>query len=98
MTQTTAALGLRPVANALGMSVVGDGHPRLGHVGQRAEPVDHAVQLGRLLGRDLLGVHGEHGDLVAEEVLAERAAPNADDQDQDEAVEQGEEDADERRA
>jgi hypothetical protein len=51
---------------------------------------------GRLLGRDLLGMHGVHGDLVAEEVLAEQE-PEADDQDQDEAVEQREEDADERR-
>ncbi len=27
---------------------LGDGHPRLGHVGQRAQTIDHAVQLGRL--------------------------------------------------
>ena len=70
--QTTAALGLRPVAKALGMSVVRDGHPGLGHVGQRAQPIDHAVELGRLFGRDLLGVHGVHGDLGAEPVLAEQ--------------------------
>ena len=82
------------MAKALGTSVVGDGHLRLGHVGQGAQPVDHAVQLGRLLGRDLLGVHGVHGDLGAEPVLAEQQ-PDADDQDQDEAVEEVEEDADE---
>ena len=29
---------------------VGDADPGLRHVGERAEPVDHAVQLGRLLG------------------------------------------------
>ena len=74
VTQTTAALGLRPVAKALGMSVVRDGHLGLGHVGQGAQPVDHTVQLGRLLGRDLLGVHGVHGDLGAEPVLAEQHA------------------------
>ena len=71
MTQTTEDLGLRPVAKALGMSVVAMRHLRLGHVGQGAQPVDDAVQLGRLLGRDLLGVHGVHGDLGAEPVLAE---------------------------
>jgi len=41
---TTAALGLRPVANAVGHVGPGDGHAGLGHVGQRAEAVDHAVQ------------------------------------------------------
>jgi len=72
-----------------------DGDLGLRHVGQRAEAVDDAVELGRLLGRDLLGVHGVHGDLGAEPVLAEQE-PDPDDQDQDEAVEEGEEDADER--
>ena len=82
---TTAALGLRPGGEGIGHVGRGDGHPGLGHVGQRAQAVDHAVQLGRLLRRDLLGVHGEHGDLVAEEVLAEQQ-PEHDDQDQDQAL------------
>jgi hypothetical protein len=56
--------------------------------------IDHAVELGRLLRRDLLGVHGVHGDLGAEPVLGEQHA-DGDDQDQHQAVEQGEEHADE---
>jgi len=38
-------------------------------------------------------VHGEHGDLVAEEVLAEQE-PEGDDQNQRQALQQGEEHAD----
>ena len=48
VTQSTDLSALRPVAKAFGKRVVGDGHPRLGHVGQRAHPVHDAVQLRRL--------------------------------------------------
>src|ERR1019366_8647273 len=64
--QTTAAFGLRPVANAFGTSVCAIG---------------------------TLGVHGEHGDLVAEEVLAEQE-PERDDQDEEKALQHEEEHAD----
>ena len=95
-------LGTAPRGERVGDVGGRDGDAWLGHVGQRAEPVDDAVQLGRLLGRDLLGVHGVHGDLGAEPVLAEDQDKGDDqhqgvgeaDRDQDpddEAVEEDEE-------
>ena len=86
MTQTTAALGLRPVAKALGMSVVAMATLGLGMSASAHSRSTTPCSCGRLLGRDLLGVHGVHGDLGAEPVLAEQE-PERDDQDEDEAVE-----------
>ncbi|MGY1948698.1 hypothetical protein [Nocardia asiatica] len=57
------------MANALGMSRPGDRHPCLGHVRGRAQPVDDAVQLRRLLGDDDAGAHGIQGDPVGEPEL-----------------------------
>ena len=54
-----------------------DGDPRLGQVGHRAEPLDHRVQLGRLLGRDDLRAGGSERQLVGGEVL-ERGQPDDD--------------------
>ena len=71
----------------------GDGHLGLGHVGQGAQAVDHTVQLGSLLGRHLLGVHGVHGDLGAEPVLAEEQR-EGDDQHEGEREADGDQDAD----
>ena len=51
---------------------VGDRHLRLGHVGHRAEPVDHAVELGCLLASDDLALHRVQGDPVRVEVLHEQ--------------------------
>jgi hypothetical protein len=65
----------------VGQVGVGDRHPRLGHVGQRAQPVDQLVQLGRLLGRHLAGAHRGQRDAVGEEVLDEQE-PARDQQDQ----------------
>ena len=71
VTQTTERFGRAAGGEGVGQSGVGDRDPRLGHVGQRAEPVDHAVQLGRLLRGDLAGPHGAHRDLVGEPPLEE---------------------------
>ena len=72
VTQTTERSGRAAGGERVGHRGVGDADPRLGHVGQRAQPVDHAVQLGRLLGADLAGPHRAHGDLVGGPPLVER--------------------------
>ena len=72
VTQTTARSGRAAGGERVGDVEVGDADPRLGHVGQGAEPVDHAVQLGRLLGPDLAGPHRAHRRLVAVPPLVER--------------------------
>ena len=78
VTQTTECFGRATGRERVGHVGVGDGDPRLGHVGDRAQPVDHAVQLGRLLRRDLAGAHGAHRERVGEEPLEERDADAAD--------------------
>jgi hypothetical protein len=83
-------IGVAAGGERVGYVGLGDGDPWLGHVSQRAQAVDDPVQLGSLLGRDLLRVHGEHGDLVAEEVLAEEQ-PEGDDEDEHEALQDDEE-------
>ena len=75
--QTTACFGLRPVANAFGMSVSAIATRRLRHVGKRAQPVDDAVQLRRLLRRDDPAAHAVERDLVGEAVLREQQRPTA---------------------
>ena len=71
VTQTTARLGRAAGREGVGHGQVGDTDARLGHVGERAEPVDHAVQLGRLLRGHLAGAHGPHRDLVGAPPLPE---------------------------
>ena len=95
VTQTTAFLGLRPVAKALGMSVVAMATCGLGMSASAQRRSTTPWSCGRLLGRDLLGVHGVHGDLGAEPVLAEQQ-DEADDEDEREGEADREQDADER--
>ena len=90
--------GVRRVApggEGVGHVDVGDGHPGLLHVGEGAEPVDDAVELGLLLGGDDVPVHAEEGDLVREPVLAEQEG-RGDDEDHAEVEADGEEDADDQ--
>ena len=63
----------RPSAKALGSAVCDDRDLRLGDVGLDAQALDHRVQLGRLLRRDLAGAHGAQRELVGGEEL-ERGA------------------------
>src|SRR5581483_4147254 len=51
-----------------------DGDPRLRQVGHRAEPLDHRVQLRRLVRRDDLRAGRGEGELVGRVVLEEREA------------------------
>ena len=53
---------------------VDHGDPRLRQVGHRAEPLDHRVELRRLLLRDDLRAGGPEGELVRREVLEEGEA------------------------
>jgi hypothetical protein len=65
---------------------------RLRQVGQRAEPLDHRVQLRRLLGPDHLGPGRGQRDLVRGEVLEEREPADDHDHHQDPGIEDLEED------
>ena len=71
-------LGRAAGGEGVGQLGVGDRDARLGHVGHGAQPVDHAVQLGSLLGGHLARTHGPHGRLVGEPPLEEGDA-DADD-------------------
>ena len=66
VTQTTERSGERPVAKALGTSMSATPTRGLGMSASAHEPVDHAVQLGRLLRGHLAGAHRLHGDGVGE--------------------------------
>jgi hypothetical protein len=57
---------------------VRDGDLGLGQVGLDAQTLDHRVQLGRLLRRDLPRAHGPQRDLVRREEL-EGQQPGGDD-------------------
>ena len=70
--QTVALFGERPIANAFGIARVGDRDLRLGQVGLDAEALDHRVQLGRLLRRDLARAHRAQRELVGGEQLEQR--------------------------
>jgi hypothetical protein len=72
---------------------VGNGDLRLGEVGLDAEPLDHRVEAGRLLRRDLLRAHGGEADLVRQEQLPEEQGAR-DDDDRDGARAGGEQDTD----
>ena len=75
--------------------------PRLRHLSQCAQPVDGAVQLGVLLGRNLVGPHRAHGDRVRSPPLEERerdAAEPDDEPDVREEVHQRDDEHDEERA
>src|ERR671914_48168 len=52
-------------------SSLGESHARLREIGLDAEPLDHPVQAGGLLGRDLLRAHRGQRELVREEQLGE---------------------------
>ena len=78
--QTVALFCERPSAKALGIVRLGDGDLRLGQVGLDAEALDHRVQLGRLLRRDLARAHRVQRELVGREQLKQREAA-ADQQD-----------------
>ena len=54
---------------------VDHGDARLREVGQRAEPLDHVVQLGRLLALDDLGPGRGERELVRREELEEAGLP-----------------------
>jgi len=62
---------------------VRDRHLGLGHVGHRAQPVDNAVKLRRLLAGDDLATHRVQRDPVRVEVLHEEQ-DDRDDEDEDE--------------
>ena len=72
---TATAACLRAAARREGVRHVGvdDCDPRLGQVGQRAQPLDHVVQVGRLVALDDLRPGGRERDLVGREQL-KRAA------------------------
>ena len=74
VTQTAACFGERPVANAFGHGRVHDRDLRLRQVGDRAQPLDHVVQRGRLLAAHDLRAGGGEGDLVGGVVLEQRDA------------------------
>ena len=64
---------LRVAAGREGVRDIGlnDGDPRLRQVGHRAEPFDHRVKVGRLLGGDDLRAGRSERDLVGGVVLEE---------------------------
>ena len=70
--QTVAVFGERPIANAFGIERLGDRDARLGQVGLHAEPLDHRVQLGRLLRGDLARAHRAQRELVGGEELQQQ--------------------------
>ena len=72
VTQTSARLGDPAGRERVRHVRVGHRHPRLRHVRERAEPVDHRVQFGRLGRRDLSPVHGVERHPVGEEPLGEQ--------------------------
>ena len=89
---------LRAAAGREGVRDVGVDHrdPRLRQIGHRAEPLDHVVQLGRLLALDDLRPGRRQRELVRREVLEEREpADDQDDREPDPEVEQLEEDDEE---
>ena len=71
-----------------------DRHLGLGHVGHRAQPVDDAVKLRRLLAGDDLALHRVQRDPVRVEVLNEEQHER-DDEDEDELHPDEEEHSDE---
>ena len=78
----------------VGHRCLGDRHLGHGQVGLDAEPLDRAVEIGRLLGGDLVRAHRGQGELVGAEVLhQEQGAGN--DGDSDRAGAGGDEDGDE---
>ena len=79
-----------PGGEGVGDVDVGDRHRGLGHVRQRAQPVDDGVQLGRLFPGHDPPVHRVEGDAVGEPVLREQQ-PAGEDDGQDGALEQHEE-------
>ena len=76
-------LGAPARGEGVGHVGLGNGDTGLWHVGEGAEPVDRAVQLGGLLGAHDPSAHGVEGDLVGEPVLREQQ-PQGDDHDEDE--------------
>ena len=92
VTATAACFGLRPVANAFGTSVSITAIRRLRQVGQRAQALDHVVQLGRLVALDDLGPGRGERELVGGEVLDEREADDDHDHHQQAGVQHLEED------
>ena len=94
MAQTTAVLGLRPVAKALGMSVVAMATRGLGMSASAHSRSMTPCSSGACSGVTSLACMANMAILSLKQYWQNKS-PNADDQDQDEAVEDGEEDADE---
>ena len=67
--QTVALFCERAEREGVGHVRLGDGDLRLGQVGLDAEALDHRVQLGRLLRRDLARAHRVQRELVGGEEL-----------------------------
>ena len=96
VTQTTACFWSRPVAKAFGMSTLAMATWGLGMLAIAHKPVDHPVELGRLLAGDDLAAHRVERDPVREEVLDEQQRER-DDEDEDELEPDEEEHRDEQR-
>jgi hypothetical protein len=93
--QTVAVRGDRPTANAFGIAVARS-RPELGEVRLDAQPLDQAVQLGRLLRAHLVRAHRRQRDLVRGEEL-DQEQHRRDHRDRDRAGSRGEQDADQDR-
>ncbi len=65
------AAALAPDGERVGRRALADRDPRLGHVGEGAEPVGQGVQPRLLLGGDLVRAGGREGDLVTADHLAD---------------------------
>ena len=75
--QTVALFCERPMRERVGHLGLRDRDLRLGQVGLDAEALDHRVQLGRLLRRDLAGAHRAQRELVGGEELGRANRPPA---------------------
>ncbi len=91
VTATAACFGLRPGRERVRDVGLNDGNPRLRQVGHRAEPFDHRVEVGRLLGGDDLRAGRGERDLVGGVVLEEGHADDDHDHRREADVEHAEE-------
>ena len=96
--QTTACFGERPVANALGTSVSAIATFGLGMSASAHSRSTIAVQLGRLLRRDLAAAHAVERDPVGEEPLRDQEAADEDQPECAEVVDEHRAEHDEQQA